>query len=383
MAVISWAVLNSGFALVYLALACFFPISAIVYETSHSQIRKKGLEKDLGLLLVDGQAQEAQIKSCEKFFAHWHYAMHYLLTMVVTLLGVSLFFHPPDPAVKPLLLDTNTLQAMRYGFLGAYLFSIALVCRRYTTWDIQPSLYMTCTLTIIAGLAFNYVAFEAISNLTMPSSDTNTPTTGIGAGLMAITAFSFGFFPSLATRWFNRIAHTALNERQHRADAFPLGLIDGISRFHESRLLDEGIDNIQNLACANIEDLLCHTRYSAQQVMEWVDQAILYTYLETSEIEIFRRGGVRTISDFRDFWTQKFDKMVPPPSQPSVNGEDTWRRTRALQLQSTPERLDTLYRTTERGPNMIYVNRYWKKLELQAAENKPRHDLRYTCVHLS
>ena len=41
---------------------------------------------------------------------------------------------------------------MRYGFVGAYLFAILWVYRRHTTRDLQPYVYLQCTLTIIGGL---------------------------------------------------------------------------------------------------------------------------------------------------------------------------------------------------------------------------------------
>jgi hypothetical protein len=367
------AELDWGFAFTSLALAGFFPLSAIVYELSQSAPREVELARDLRLL--NCKNSDAHIQSCRRFYAQWNYALHYLLAIVLTMLGVHLLFHPP-PMVVHGWVDGDTLQAMRYGFVGAYLFAILWVYRRYTTRDLQPYVYLQCTLTIIAGLGFNYVAFEAINKL-HASPSPNPDIAGVGAGLVAVTAFSLGFFPSLATRWFNRLAHSALNETQHRADQFPLGLIDGISRFHESRLLDEGIDNIQNLASASIKDLLCHTRYSAQQVVEWIDQAVLYSYLEPSEIESFRRGGVRTISDFRDFWHPFYlkveraaDDTVKPPPKESANGIDTWRKTNAQQLQSTPERLDALYRTTAVGPNMAHISHYWENLEREAEDNQ-------------
>jgi hypothetical protein len=144
---------------------------------------------------------------------------------------------------------------------------------------------------------------------------------------------------------------------------------------------------IQNLASASIKDLLCHTRYSAQQVVEWIDQAVLYTYLEPSEIESFRRGGVRTISDFRDFWGPFYlkvdrasDGTVKPPPQEAVSEVATWRKTNAQQLQSTPDRLDALYRTTTVGPNMAHIIHYWENLKQEADDNQthlsgksPRH----------
>jgi hypothetical protein len=349
--------LNWGFVLFSLALAGFFPITAIVYESSQFAIRRKELEIDLRKLGRESSKDRIDIESCDKFYAPRNYAMHYLPTIMFTILGLILFFHQFTFDPKGWLNNPKTLQAMQYGFVGSYLFAIFLVYRRYTTRDLQPYVYLQCTQTIIAGLGFNYVAFEATNKLFPPVDS------GIGAGLVPITAFSFGFFTYVAVRWVSRLAHSALGERQHRADEFPLGLIDGISRMHESRLLDEGIDNLQNLASANIEDLLCHTRYGVEQVVDWIDQAVLYIYLQFSEIESFRHGGVRSISDFQTFWEPFYEKCNKddgmPKCSPNMPQEvEALRKPYAQQLQSTPERLDMLYRTTQKGPNMFYITHY-------------------------
>src|SRR5690606_18867410 len=114
--------------------------------------------------------------------------------------------------------------------------------------DLQPHVYLFCAIGLIAGMVFNFVAFTAIVSMatpTLPPAEAKQVAfQGVGAGAAAILAFSLGYFPNLAIRWFSRISKTSLHERQRRSDALPLLLIDGISELHESRLKDEGIDNI-------------------------------------------------------------------------------------------------------------------------------------------
>jgi tetratricopeptide (TPR) repeat protein len=229
---------------------------------------------------------------------------------------------------------------------------------------------MHCALTLIAGLAFNYIAFKAISNLSGSGGATEAAQ-GTEAGILAIVAFALGYFPTLALSWFNRIAHSTLGMRQRRADVLPLSLVDGISDLHETRLREEGIDNLQNLAAVKIDQLLVNTRFSAQQVVEWVDQAVLYLYLEPSEIDSFRRGGVRCISDFQKEWEPYYMQVPKKGPEDRKSGREIHtpydsrdaRQSRAQQLQSTPERLDVLYQTTKEGPNMAYIDKYWENLE--------------------
>ena len=89
--------------------------------------------------------------------------------------------------------------------------------------------------------------------------------------MLAILAFSIGYFPNIAIRWFNKLSNAAIGLDERRSIQLPLSMIDGISQWHENRLMDNGIDNIQNLASVDILDLLVNTTFTAQQVIDWID----------------------------------------------------------------------------------------------------------------
>jgi hypothetical protein len=359
-----------------LLLAGLFPLSAIAFRWLEVPGILDQVKRDFDNLRTDDTTEERAVRT-DRTARRWSqnsYAVHYSLAIVATLLGIGLIFREPDK-----LLDSNALQAMRFGFLGAYIYCLNLIYRRYTTLDLQPHVYMYCAAGLLAGMVFNYVAFEAIANVAKSAgTDTENEFTGIGAAVAAILAFSLGYFPTLAIGWFGRLSRTALHEGQRRSDALPLALIDGISELHETRLRDEGIDNIQNLATANIHDLVEKTPFSAQEIVEWIDQAVLYLYLDPSEIASFRRAGARSVTDFADLWRgycvkyevkeEAFKRL--PSLLAEVEGKfETRRDAVAQQLLSTKERLDSLYCATEHGPNMHFVKTYWdrcKKKYMQA-----------------
>jgi tetratricopeptide (TPR) repeat protein len=356
-----------------LLMAGLFPLSAVAFGWLEVPFLLQQLKNDCYLLgKRDQQTQPYTIR--------WNqssYALHYSLAVIATVLGVSLFLRQPDT-----LLDVNTLHAMQYGFLGAYVYCMNLVYRRYTTLDLQPHMYLYCALGLIAGMTFNFVAFAAMRNIVASNTlDDTAEFKGIGAGAAAILAFSLGYFPNLAIRWFARMSRTSVHERQRRSDALPLSLIDGISELHESRLQDEGIDNVQNLATASIPDLVVKTPFSAQEIVEWTDQAVLYLYLDPGEIESFRKAGVRSVSDFCDVWagfseryTLQADgtiKRIPLiiDSAAAKEFEDR-RKAIAQQLATTEQRLDALFRATEQGPNMDYVRTYWNNVQTVAVQTR-------------
>jgi hypothetical protein len=83
----------------------------------------------------------------------------------------------------------------------------------------------------------------------------------------------------------------------------PLNRLDGLTVWHETRL--EDIENVHNMATADIVDLLVDTRIPADRVIDWIDRAILLTQLrpdeatnadEKSAQRRLAKHGVRTAS---------------------------------------------------------------------------------------
>lgn len=337
-----------------LILSSIFPISALAYQIFQRGKRYQELKEDFDLLGFQQSTDQSTVKLKDKYERPAYKILlssvaQFILPVLLTILGSLFIFVRSDEII---------ILALGYGFLGAYLFSIQLIYRRYTTVDLQPSVYMLCTLTLISGFAFNYTAFTIISRL-----GTGNDPEGVEAGVIAIVAFSLGYFPTLAIRWFNQIANSALGINQQQTNSLPLSVIDGISQYHETRLRDEGIDNVQNLASVKIDDLLLKTRFNAQQVLEWIDQAILHTYIDPGTIQSFRRGGVRKISDFHDLWKPYHNKK---------SKDNRARQARAQQLQSTPDHLDALYTATLTGPNMAYIENYWENVKKPVREQRQK-----------
>jgi hypothetical protein len=109
---------------------------------------------------------------------------------------------------------------------------------------------------------------------------------------------------------------------------FTLDGLDGLTVWHQSRLEEEDIENIPNMATADIVDLLVNTRLPAGRIVDWVDQAILLTYLRESSTEgpvaaELARHGVRTASSVLSVAAVhggQFGRVVDPcwPDIPSL-----------------------------------------------------------------
>ena len=59
----------------------------------------------------------------------------------------------------------------------------------------------------------------------------------------------------------------------------------------------EGIENVQNLATANIPMLLIATPYSESQIIDWTDQALFLCYTSEKQREMLGKIGIIRASD--------------------------------------------------------------------------------------
>ena len=68
--------------------------------------------------------------------------------------------------------------------------------------------------------------------------------------------------------------------------------------FHRVRLGEAAIDNAQNLAQANVVELLLKTSFNPVQLIDWIAQAKLYLVFKDN-IGKMRSVGIRTVFDYK------------------------------------------------------------------------------------
>jgi hypothetical protein len=185
-----------------------------------------------------------------------------------------------------------------FAFLGAYFFSIQMLFRRFVREDLRRSAYVAVALRIILAVIGTWAAVAAISWV---SSGRSPP------GMLALVGFAIGVFPRLAWQLIQGICKKipgvtlALPSLETQ---LPLSDLDGLTVWHESRLEEEDVENIPNMATADIVDLMLSTRFPPDRIVDWMDQAILYTHLgpdpeeakPPSRRDALRAHGIRTAS---------------------------------------------------------------------------------------
>jgi hypothetical protein len=166
---------------------------------------------------------------------------------------------------------------LKFGFLGAYSFIIQMLMRRFFQSDLKASAYASAVLrmSIVAILIAVVHQIPALNE--KPNVE-------------AVVAFMIGFFPLVGMQALQRVAATALRAAVPSLNpAYPLNQIDGLSVWYEARLLEEGIEDMENLATANLVDVILHTHVPVGRLIDWVDQAHLYQHLDRTERTFLER----------------------------------------------------------------------------------------------
>ncbi|MGB9280196.1 MAG: hypothetical protein WCB57_08975 [Pseudonocardiaceae bacterium] len=196
----------------------------------------------------------------------------FLATIVFAMSWTALLW-PPGLSVQP-----STLPDMlKYAFLGAYAFIVQMLIRRFFQSDLRPSAYASAVLRIIV-VVITIPVVHQLYNLGASSSETNPRPTE------AIIAFVVGFFPLVAMQAVTRFAASSLRVVVPALTAeYPLSQLDGLNIWYEARLIEEGIEDMQNLATANLVDVILHTKVPVGRLVDWVDQSYLYIHLDRTE----------------------------------------------------------------------------------------------------
>lgn len=211
-----------------------------------------------------------------------------------------------------------TLDVMAFAFMGAYAFTVQMLVRRYFQADLKASAYAGSFVRI--AVAVGVVAVVDRAGL-------------LGDGtVQAAVAFVIGSFPLVGLQLMHRaVARVAKTTVPALEFPHPLSDLEGLSIWYEARLLEEGIEDMQNLLTANLPEVILHTRVPVGRLVDWFDQAYLFLRLPPLSEEhrampltwdhprcVLRRIGVRTASGFLEAFPLDDDGALRPTAQTSV-----------------------------------------------------------------
>jgi hypothetical protein len=180
-----------------------------------------------------------------------------------------------------------------FGVLGAYFFTLNMVFRRYVRADLTPKTYAHITVRLLVTIVLVWV----VSNLPQFKAGSI-----LESGMFAI-AFIIGVIPETGLTLIQDYVRKLTNIGEKDQDILSLNQLEGIHLYDRARLLEEGIENIENLAHHNMIELIARTRIPTPRLVDMFDQAILYLHLGLEDEEnrkflaTLKSYGIRTATD--------------------------------------------------------------------------------------
>ena len=199
---------------------------------------------------------------------------------------------PLKDAANIVLLFEPQPSPVVFAFLGAYIFALQYLLRSYLRADLRPKSYTHVTVRIFVAVIFAWVLEQLYLNV--PSANPKQDS-------LLVAAFVVGVLPeTLLVRLQEAARRIAGGRNRTRLpmlyERYPLTELEGIDIYDRTRLLDEGVGNIEGLAHHNLPELMMQTRIPVARLVYWTDQAILYLHTATT-VEGTGKGTNATSSD--------------------------------------------------------------------------------------
>jgi hypothetical protein len=199
-----------------------------------------------------------------------------------------------------------TATPVTLAFLGAYFFSLQMLFRRYVRSDLGGSAYVAVAMRIVLAVIGTWVVMVASLQLGLATQ-----------GQLLVIGFVIGVFPQVAWQIIQAAFRKVTNFTRLKSmeSDLPLSDLDGLTVWHEARLEEEDIENIPNMATTDLVELFINTRFPPERIIDWVDQAILYTQIGANDKgfrDELRLHGIRTATSFLEVSAERTRQKEKP-----------------------------------------------------------------------
>jgi len=332
-----WAVRSGAMAQVSLE----YVVPKVVEQDTGRRTQDARLAAELLKTLSD-KASEVVIK--QRRFHSREYVLPLLILTALSLVGWFYIIFPntliglgnlilEGGSLKQLTEDlTKHFTAVTMTFAGAWLFITVMLINRWTQDDLYPRSYLYASLRLAIAILVGLV-FAAWFD----------PAKGEGwKSILLIFAFAVGVAPLEFVRAVFRWIRNGVSDiwsgvsdiwsgvlgkalpgiaKEFKppdwGSKHPLTILEDVTIWDEGRLYLEGVQNVHSLATADLVRIVLNTPFDPQQLVDWVDQAILFIHAK----DLWRPGltavGIRTATDLFDFCLKK-DKDTEEPDSAKI-----------------------------------------------------------------
>jgi hypothetical protein len=355
-------------SLTLMVLVGFLPVCAYTYYTYRIGQRKLEIKRILRVLEIQSEYRDIYIQDIGR--RHFFVAVMFTMSIATAGLAALLLSNELDLGDTPTLLLSGSqltnlecgpksdclkayqhgaLLAFGLGFLGAYIWGLQGIFRRYSMNDLMPIAFYHFGLRMLLSSFIALLIYHAVGgfNTDVSSAKQESPTLlPTSDGVLIIFLFLVGMFPQQGLRWLKVKVGFAPNDHPS-VKPLPLNMIEGMSTYDIYRMEELGIDTCYDLANADFVPLLLKTSYGARELIDWLLQAKLCVRFGDGTFEL-RERGIRTVTDFAGLDDDYLETLAKETSLMLPNLKQ------ATQLSVSDSNIDRLKRAAER------LGHYWE-----------------------
>jgi hypothetical protein len=165
---------------------------------------------------------------------------------------------PGEPTYPFLLTAFENAPPFSVGFAGFYLYSLTLFVQRFATHDLNDRIFVPLVLRGITVALLGWVLGEL----------------GEEGGLSQVLVFAVGIFPQAGLQAIAKMTQTTV-DRLSQEGASGFKTIPEIDFWKETTLQELGINDFNDLAKANLDELLFDLGMNPGVLMRAVDRSVL------------------------------------------------------------------------------------------------------------
>jgi len=220
--------------------------------------------------------------------------------------------------------QSGALLTFNMAFLGAYLWGIQNIARRYSMNDLIPAAYynigvrmiFSCLLALVFYHLSKMIPGFSLSMVTDSSQAQGAVSKDLSdvsaQKFMPIIAFLLGMFPERGIKWLTgkfSIFSKQIDNKDISVRELPIQMIEGISTYDQIRLQELGIDSCYDLANIDCIPYLFKSPYTPRILINWILQAKLCVYFGQNVKEL-RDHGIHTIWQLKNYKAEDLKELA-------------------------------------------------------------------------
>lgn len=235
----------------------------------------------------DTDAKKRREIACAYLEAHKFHERDYAwatfgLSLLVLVLFFGTFFLPAARIAGPDLADMflaekGPLRYLMLGLLGGYLFLIYMLIGRYLSGDLFPGTLLQALERLV--VVFVLAVVITFIGWAIPKENPAQDVAVLSQLVLGLVAFFAAIWPWEAIAFFGYVLRTwKIPMFSGLIEQNPVTRLDGIDVWTEARLRESQVTSVQGMATTSLAQLVTDTSFSLDQIVNWVDQAILYQH---------------------------------------------------------------------------------------------------------